>query len=581
MKQNPHLKRLGVALLATIVLAGAVVGLTGGVFVSGTVPLDATDGPQIDVVTSSESELVLDGPDGPNTVEVVHEKGSITFESNGPSSAEIDTGNIEGTTTRVDNIDAPNSLTMDPADKGRAIAHGDLSYLQWGNVSLGDGNADFTYSSSSTVDISIEIDPSQGVEVVDSNGNQVDTGVADSDGMVRLTVPSGTNKQMFLRFGPSFLEIRDETNPDQLVTGTNATIEFYPQGALDEIITRPVENGRVDMSCLPTDQPFIAVANAEGYSNRRIFVESFEKAQQIYLISDTADTVEVEYDLEDFSGSFPDDRTVLQLERNIGGEWRNVQGDFFGATGRWDGTLKRDVRHKLTLINLDTGEQREVGQVTPQISGVNTITVDPGGEVTIAGASERVIPNPALGSIQASDPATFGVEIREGETAIDTYAITVEHIASDGTATTLETRSGTGTNTERFDLNLTGLDGSVQAEVDLTMADGATKTATVKRDIRANYPAANGLLGGLLDIGSGLGATEESGPSPQSSMASFLISLLVTAAVARSTRSSSEVTGLVTLGSMAFFQMIGWLASEVLFAVAATFGAMILIRQRV
>jgi len=574
-------KHVGVFLILLVVLSGVAVGLSNGVFVSGTVTLDAEDGPRIDVVTNSESEMLLDGPDGPNTVDITHDGGSITFISNGSSSATVDTSEISGTTTRVTNIGAPNDLIVDPGDKADISIGGNLDYIEWSDPALDDGSVDFEYSATTETTISPGgFESGQGVVAKDASGTVLDSGFANQDGRVALDLPSGVT-EIYLQATPSKLEIRDENAPGELITGINATIGFYPQGDLDEVVTRPAENGTVDMSGLPADQPFVAVASAEGYSNRRIYIDSLIETQDIYLVKDSADTVEIEFELDDFSGLYDESTTVLVVERSINGDWQTVQGDFFGATGRWDATLSRDVRHRLTLKNLENGEEKVVGQFTPQISGVRTITVDPEGSVVISEDSERIFAQPAIGSIEASESAVFGVVIEEGDSEITSYDIEVEHVAPNGTTTTLTNRSGSGAGTEEFTLDLTGLNGTVQGKVDYTTGDGETGIVTLTRSIREHYPAADGLLGGLLEIGQGLGVTPEEGASGVSTMASFLISVLITVGVASSSQASAEVTGLASIGSMAMFNIIGWLPGEVLFAVSAAFGAMLILRRRI
>jgi hypothetical protein len=374
---------------------------------------------------------------------------------------------------------------------------------------------------------------------------------------------------------PAELEIRDEQAPGQLVTAKEVTIEFYPQGTDGTVVERNATDGTVDMDGLSANTEFIAVATADGYESRRIYIDSLIETQTVYLLNTSADSVDVQFELDDFSGRYQQATSVLVVEREINGAYTPIQGDFFGAAGSYSATLVRDTRYRLRIRNLETGAETVIGTLTPQTSGEQTLTIEPSGEVQLTEQSERVSGTPAVGVIAAAPDAALGVEIAPGDQPIEQWNITVEHRAPDGNTTVLATRAGSGATTEQFSFNLTGKEGIVVAEVDTTTTDG-TQTTLVTRAIRANYPAANGLLGGLESIGGGLNAGD--GSSGASSMASFLLSVLVTAGVgARS--GSVELTGLAALGSLSGFAIIGWLSMQVLFASAVGFGAVLLLRR--
>jgi len=329
------------------------------------------------------------------------------------------------------------------------------------------------------------------------------------------------------------------------------------------------------MAGLPADENFIAVAEADGYANRRIYIDSLIETQTIYLLNNSADSVAVEFELDDFSGQYQQDTSVLVVEREINGSYTPIQGDFFGAAGTFEATLVRDVRHRLRIRNLATGREEIIGTVTPQSSGPQTLTIEPDGDVQLTQQSERVSATPALNVIGASENAAFTVEIDEGDTTIENYSVVVEHRPETGATQTLATRSGSGAASEAFSFNLTDKDGIIAAEVTTETASGTT-TTLITRDIRASYAGANGLLGGLDNVGAGLNAGD--GASGASSMTAFLLSVLVTAGIGAKS-GSVEVSGLAALGSLSGFAVIGWLSMQVLFASAVAFGAMVLLRR--
>ncbi len=209
-----------------------------------------------------------------------------------------------------------------------------MSSLSWGDLALDDGSADIDYSATSESEISLGgYESGKGVAAVDENGDLVDSGFADDDGYVNLTVPSGSHT-LTLEATPSQLQIHPESRPSELIDTDNMTIEFFVEDELDSVVTRNASGGKVNMSGLPADESFVAVASADGYSNRRIFIDSLIQTQDIYLPGETEDTVAIEFNLEDFSGNFNQESTVLEIQRSIDGNWQTVEGDFFGATSK-------------------------------------------------------------------------------------------------------------------------------------------------------------------------------------------------------------------------------------------------------
>jgi hypothetical protein len=446
----------------------------------------------------------------------------------------------------------------------------------------------------SDADFAINQVDSVTVDFYDGDGDQVgsDTLTQNGTATANYSDPAGganewyavatdsygntATSQTFSFNAPAEIEIRSEQTGD-LLTNVDVTLEFYEQSETNEIYTPPVTNGTADMTGLPADENFIAVAEADGYVNRRIFIDSLIETQTVYLLDTSADAVAVEFELDDFSGQYQQDTSVLVVEREINGSYTPIQGDFFGAAGTFEATLVRDVRHRLRIRNLETGREEVIGTFTPQSSGPQTLTIEPDGDIQLTQQSERVSAQPALGVIGATENAAFTVAIDEGDTTIENYSVVVEHRPENGSTATLATRSGSGAASEAFTFNLTDKDGIIAAEVTTETASGTT-TTLITREIRASYPGANGLVGGLNDVGIGLNAGD--GASGASSMTAFLVSVIVTAGVG-SKSGSVEVSGLAALGSLSGFAILGWLSMQVLFASAVAFGAMLLLRRGV
>jgi len=121
---RPRASTLVVAsLLFLTIWIGVGLAISGGVGVSGTVTIDASDGPTVDVVTNG-GELRLDGPDGPNTVDVEHDSGNITLESTGQTTASVNTNELgPGRYSTVRNIDTQSTnLTIHAPLRVRSLS---------------------------------------------------------------------------------------------------------------------------------------------------------------------------------------------------------------------------------------------------------------------------------------------------------------------------------------------------------------------------------------------------------------------------------------------------------------------------
>ncbi|UXF50920.1 MAG: hypothetical protein HQRvContig03_19 [Haloquadratum phage sp.] len=495
---------------------------------------------------------------------------------------EVTDETYSGDTVSAQQIEVTGSLTIERTDLARSvtITDGDATQLQLRDYAVDDNQTDLAYDSENGLTVELGGFNQVGIVAVDTGTDEpLDSDIVDGDGTATFELPAG-QRTIALELAPSELRVFNEQNPDQLLDDVNdLTIEFYEQSGSnpDNIESAEVVNGVADMEGLDPTVSFVAVAEADGYANRRIFVDSLYETQELYLLNESADSVTVEYELEDFSGDFPQAETVLVIERNIKGEWTSIQGDFFGSTGKFTASLLRDTRHRMRVVNVKTGQQRVVGAFTPQQSAEETVTILPDGSITVDRGLEQITAQPAIGSIPAAQAAEFGVDIQAGDQEITSWEI--EIIRMDGTTeTTLATRSGSGTGVETFTLDLSGADGgTVMAVVDYQTPE-RSGTVRLSREIRENYAGAEGLLGGLITIGDGLGAGEDSGPSSASMMAALFVSLLVTGGVAR-VSTSADVMGISALISVAGFAILGWVPMSLLFAATVGFGAMIALRR--
>jgi len=196
-----------------------------------------------------------------------------------------------------------------------------------------------------------------------------------------------TGYQAFSFYSPSELKVYNESSPDELVDNATVNIRFYGGADGDGFtVQRETTNGVVNMSGLPVDQEFVVVAKADGYHNRRIYVESLYDQANVFLLPETSTSVYNVFKVDDKSGSYPPGETRLSIQRalNRSGNftWYTISGDFFGSTNEHKTYLKYNVRYRLIVEN-DAGERRMMGpymatdEDNPKVISISSIIVDP------------------------------------------------------------------------------------------------------------------------------------------------------------------------------------------------------------
>jgi len=382
---------------------------------------------------------------------------------------------------------------------------------------------------------------------------------------------------------PDQLEIRNESDPDSLVTSAEVEIRFYyreddPAGEPAEIVTRSTTTGTVDFTGLDATRPFVVVADADGYIPRRIYVESLTETQEVYLLPESKQSVKQEMVLTDYTGLYDSDDSVLLIQRALNGSWRTVQGDFFGATGSFPAQLRYNVRHRLVLINTETDRRRVLGTITPLADGAQDITVKTNGDITVEQATALAKVSPATRSLVAADDPPLEVRLQGQNADVDSWDVTVSYNDTSGSVTTLTTLSKTGTETlAEPNINLTGrAGGEVIVETTITFGDGTTSTTSATYRVRERYQNGVSLLAALGGVTDGL-------PSRNVDMFTTLVSVVTTvlgtAAMARATRVSTEAVGLAAVTMLAAWSVVGWIAYSIVFATGVGWGALVFLRR--
>ena len=175
---------------------------------------------------------------------------------------------------------------------------------------------------------------------------------------------------------PATLEIRDELD-QSLVDSATATVTFF--GDDESVVTRTTSDGTIDMSGLPLDESFIVQVEADGYVTRESFARSVVERQTVYVLPDTADTVETQFEIDDPTGQFEAQSTRVFVKKPItdGGTttYETVVADNLG-TGTWTTTLEQGGRYLIEVENANTGEIRQLGPYVASVSELVTLEVD-------------------------------------------------------------------------------------------------------------------------------------------------------------------------------------------------------------
>jgi hypothetical protein len=167
---------------------------------------------------------------------------------------------------------------------------------------------------------------------------------------------------------PDELLIRNQSAPNQLVNNTqaNVSVEFIGQES-GQVLTRTTSTGRVDMTGLPVDEPFIVRVTADNFTTSRVRLESLLAQSEVFLLPSSATTVDIQFRLNDNTGQFPAQTTTVAIEQilqqNGTTEFKRVAADEFGASPTRTFTLEEGARFRIR-IRSDAGEVRELGSIT-------------------------------------------------------------------------------------------------------------------------------------------------------------------------------------------------------------------------
>jgi len=552
----------------------------------GTVPMGATGGPTAGVTCDCRADMT-DFSVNASAAVIRTGAGNLTIDGTDDAYARID--NMHGTWTNISQVDTNGGeIVLSPGDKQLVRVAGSTDALDWQSASrtaLDDGTVDFAYVGSSP---SVELGgmpANTEVAAIDSDARFeiLDTATTDAQGRATFDSLAAGTQEVRLRQKPETLFVRNESNTSQLVDG-NATspvevsIRFYlgdDTESPSQVIERSTTDGTINMTGLPADESFVVVADAPGYLPRRIFVESLYQSESIYLLPETKAHVEKVYALSDFTGLYPKSETVLKIQRAIGGEWETVQGDFFGATGTMEAQLRYNTRHRLVLLNTETSRQRVLGRVTPLASGTEEIEVNSREDIQLSEIGPIISISPQVRTLPASQ-TSLGIDLRAAKSDVTGWNYTVRY-EDGGTSTVLAQSQFSAATSVSPSVNLTGMaDGQVVLEVGYRTGDGRDQVRTVTYGVSEQFENPNSLLSVLPEFKTSLPASSQ---QAFGTIVAMLLSVMGAAVVAMKVPISSETFGMLALGILAIFSVIGWVSYAVIFAGGVAWVSMVAIRR--
>lgn len=373
---------------------------------------------------------------------------------------------------------------------------------------------------------------------------------------------------------PGDLLIRTESTPNDLITAKQVNATLY-QGTT--ILDRETTTGVVSMAGLAAADPVVVQLSADGYVTRRTAFEDARGNKTAYLLNTSATTVQPSFRLRDFAGRHPPENTLLLVQRDINEQWTTVAGDYFGSVNRVSTPLLADERYRLVVVNTETGNRRPVGTFAATSNELLDVVIRQGA-IEIEGLPPLVRYTPGTGSLPATDPAGFSLDLTPRSSTIYSWSVDIDLVQPDGTRSDLASTSRS-TNGGTYDpsLNLTDENGStVVVETSWTTADGTSGSTVRNYSVRRPVTNPHALLPALASIN---GRLPSQHVEPFQAFVSIALAILGTAAVATRVPLSTEALGGVTVAILAVFGILAWLQYAVVFVAIVTWLAFAGVRR--
>lgn len=450
------------------------------------------------------------------------------------------------------------------------------------NISVSDRTFGRPQGESLTVEFFID-GSSVGTDTLSANGTaSLTTSATGGDHQWSVNVSDahgGTTPSAAFSFTvPNELQVRNETAPSELVD--NVTVEiraFANETGTVQVIERNTSDGTINMTGFPADQPFIVVAQANGYHDRRIFVRSLSETQTIYLLPSSEPVADTIFRIDDYTGNFPTDTTVLLVQRALNGSYRTVLGDFFGATGEFPAELADGQRHRLVLFNAETGEQRIAGTYTPLTASTQTVVVTPQGVAAVEGAPPSVVLQPQARRLPALDGAEIAATVHENDLDVTGWRATAT-LVNNTTSTRVWTATSNGPGTQNTALNLNSShEATLVVNVTWNASNGLSATETFEISLSRTFTNDATLLDSVDRL-------EQQSPAGRARAAfTTFVAMLVTVFVVAATGSiqpSSEIAGFAGVLTLTAFAVVGFgVGYDLVFAASVGLVSFVAIRR--
>ena len=176
---------------------------------------------------------------------------------------------------------------------------------------------------------------------------------------------------------PGVIEVRNESDPGTIIsTASNITATFYGDDG-ETVIQKSSSNGTIPIAGVPTTTEYVVSVNANGYRPRRVRLTNLFDQRSVYLLSDSADAANIQFELNDRTGNFPSDSELIiskPITDNGSTEYVDIAADSFGATGSTRFILEDNSRYLLRVKSPD-GSVREIGAYTTSGAAVEPIPI--------------------------------------------------------------------------------------------------------------------------------------------------------------------------------------------------------------
>lgn len=365
---------------------------------------------------------------------------------------------------------------------------------------------------------------------------------------------------------------------DSSISNYSADLEFYFTETDSVFTDTHSDSGaqEYDLSNLPETGPFIVYVDPSDttYATARKYAPGADVDTDIYIRESATSTYNVQFQLNDFTGSFPKEDTILRVERSVNDQYVEIESDYFGATAEFEVDLETETRHRLSIYNPDNNEERFLGVITPNTDQLYTLDIRPERVKIIEEGEPLISVDPATRTLSEGSSSSVTISVDERDAELDEWTAIITY-EKDGSSTELYNQTHANTTTEISPtLNLDNRSGGrVNVSVDAVTMDGTSSSKGALYRVREFIDHNRSLLAVLSTWG------DEFGTQDATTFIAVLGSVLITGGAANYMRVSKEALGGIALLSLLGFAVIGWAPYTLIFACTVTYATMWALRR--